>query len=301
MHWQRVLTTVRRPAGGDHRRRRGRSQTGDLQSLCAMEEWAVEGRLLLPHRRLAARTRRMRPSSRRRASIVYIGLWNGPTEADLAELKKAGMPLICDQNAVGLAHKDDPTIIGWMHGDEPDNAQERPGRQRIRAAHFAGQDHCGQYEAIRKADPTRPVFLNLGRSRGLGRLPRPRRAAASTMRIIPSTSRDATSPRSTSTPWRTQPPPVQGRLDLVGLGVERLIKWGQGRKIVWNCIECTRISGIQGDAEAGQGGSLDQPGAREPGDHLFRPSSSSPNSTSTRCWTIRAMLAGVTALNKQVA
>ncbi len=37
------------------------------------------------------------------------------------------MQVICDQNAVGLTHKDDPTIIGWMHGDEPDNAQELPG------------------------------------------------------------------------------------------------------------------------------------------------------------------------------
>jgi hypothetical protein len=38
-------------------------------------------------------------------------------------------------------------------------------------------------------------------------------------------------------------PQIHDRLDLVGLGVERLIQWGQGRKIVWNCIECTHISG----------------------------------------------------------
>ena len=44
------------------------------------------------------------------------GLWMGPTEAQLAELKKQGMPVICDQNAVGLAHKDDPLILGWRRG-----------------------------------------------------------------------------------------------------------------------------------------------------------------------------------------
>ncbi len=54
---------------------------------------------------------------------TYIGLWKGPTEQQLAELKRAGMKVICRQNEIGLAHIDDPTIVGWMHGDEPDNAQ----------------------------------------------------------------------------------------------------------------------------------------------------------------------------------
>ena len=53
----------------------------------------------------------------------YVGLWKGPTEEQLAALKRAHMPVICEQNAVGLAHLADPTIIGWMHQDEPDNAQ----------------------------------------------------------------------------------------------------------------------------------------------------------------------------------
>jgi hypothetical protein len=40
---------------------------------------------------------------------LYVGLWNGPTEKQLAELKKHGMKVICAQNAVGIAHRDDPT------------------------------------------------------------------------------------------------------------------------------------------------------------------------------------------------
>jgi hypothetical protein len=48
---------------------------------------------------------------------LYVGLWRGPTEEQLAELKKHGMGVICAQNAVGLRHKDDPTIVAWMHGD----------------------------------------------------------------------------------------------------------------------------------------------------------------------------------------
>ena len=48
---------------------------------------------------------------------VYVGLWKGPTAKQLADLKKHGMGVICSQNPVGLEHKDDPTILAWMHGD----------------------------------------------------------------------------------------------------------------------------------------------------------------------------------------
>lgn len=59
----------------------------------------------------------------RQAGInLYVGLWQGPTEAQLNALKSAHMPVICAQNAVGLAHKTDPTIAGWMQQDEPDDA-----------------------------------------------------------------------------------------------------------------------------------------------------------------------------------
>src|SRR5262245_18732605 len=50
---------------------------------------------------------------------LYVGLWQGPTDEQLAQLKSAGMQVICSQNAVGLKHREDPTIVGWMHGDEP--------------------------------------------------------------------------------------------------------------------------------------------------------------------------------------
>ncbi|UCF15741.1 MAG: hypothetical protein JSW59_20290, partial [Phycisphaerales bacterium] len=36
-------------------------------------------------------------------------------------------------------------------------------------------------------------------------------------------------------------PQVAGNLWYVAKGVERLVKWTEGKKIVWNCIECTRI------------------------------------------------------------
>jgi hypothetical protein len=35
---------------------------------------------------------------------------------------------------------------------------------------------------------------------------------------------------------------VAGKLEFVARGVERLHRWSNGEKIVWNCIECSRIS-----------------------------------------------------------
>src|SRR5580658_5009170 len=54
---------------------------------------------------------------------LYVGLWEGPTQAQLDELAKAGMRVICEKNAVALQNRDNPIIAGWMHNDEPDNAQ----------------------------------------------------------------------------------------------------------------------------------------------------------------------------------
>src|SRR2546423_14387152 len=71
------------------------------------------------------------------------------------------MRVICEQNDVGLRHRDDPTIAGWMHGDEPDNAQALPnGKGWDGPIPFARI--ISDYQRIRAADPTRPVMLNLG-------------------------------------------------------------------------------------------------------------------------------------------
>ena len=96
---------------------------------------------------------------------LYIGLWQGPTEAQLTTLKSAGMPVICEQNKVGLDHKNDPIIAGWMHGDEPDNAQE----VKDPVTGKSGYGPCippakivDEYHRMKGMDLTRPVMLNLG-------------------------------------------------------------------------------------------------------------------------------------------
>ncbi len=92
---------------------------------------------------------------------TYIGLWKGPTELQLNQLKSAGMKVICHQNDVALARLDDKTIIGWMHGDEPDNAQSL-GKGKGYGPPIPPAKIIADYKRIKANDPSRPVILNLG-------------------------------------------------------------------------------------------------------------------------------------------
>jgi len=171
---------------------------------------------------------------------LFIGLWKGPTEKQLADLKAAGMPVICSQNAVGLKHRKDPIIIGWMHGDEPDNAQSR-GKGKGYGPPIPPKKIEADYKTIRAADPTRPVILNLGQGVAwdgwIGRGVRTNHPEdypeyvkgcdIASFDIYPAVSRR---------------PQVAGKLWYVARGVTRLKGWAGPGRTVWNCIECTRIS-----------------------------------------------------------
>ena len=170
---------------------------------------------------------------------VYVGLWRGPTEEQLTQLKNADMRVICSQNAVALKRLDDSTIVGWMHGDEPDNAQSLGSGQGY-GPPIPPAKIVEDYERIRAADPSRPILLNLGQGvawdgwygRGV-RTNHPedypeyiQGCDIASFDIYPATHSN---------------PQIAGNLWYVAHGVERLTSWGQGRKIVWNCIECTQI------------------------------------------------------------
>jgi hypothetical protein len=168
-----------------------------------------------------------------------VGLWKGPTEAQLAALKAAGMKVICELNATARNHLDDPTITGWMHGDEPDNAQSRGDSKGYTPPIPAGtivQD----YQRIRTADPSRPVMLNLGQGvawdgwRGRG-------VRTNHPEDYPDYIQGCDIVSFDIYPVAHSHPQVTGKLWYVAQGVERLLKWSAGQKVVWNCIECTRI------------------------------------------------------------
>ncbi len=171
---------------------------------------------------------------------LYVGLWKGPTEAQLDELTKAGMPVICHQNEVGLKHVDDPNIVGWMHGDEPDNAQSL-GRGRGYGPPIPPETIRRQYEAIRKQDASRPVFLNLGQGvawdgwRGRG-------VRTNHPEDYPQYVKGADYVSFDIYPAAHRSPEVAGKLWYVAQGVKRLKAWAGEGKPVWCCIECTHIS-----------------------------------------------------------
>jgi hypothetical protein len=179
------------------------------------------------------------PEYRKIGINLYVGLWRGPTEAQLAELKKHGMKVICSQNKVGLDHLDDPTILAWMHGDEPDNAVSL-GKGKGYGPPVLPAKVIEDYHRLKKADPSRPVLLNLGQGvawdRWHGRGTRTNHPEdypeyvkgcdIASFDIYPAvhTHRD-----------------VAGKLWFVADGVSRLRKWAGERRPVWNCIECTPI------------------------------------------------------------
>jgi hypothetical protein len=174
---------------------------------------------------------------------VYVGLWDGPTEEQLAELKKQGMHLFCEQNEVGLAHKDDPTIIGWMHGDEPDNAQEKRGGGY--GPPIKPQVVQGWYEKKRQIDPTRPIMLNLGQ--GVANDNWHGRGSGAKLDDYLDYVKGGDIISFDVYPVRHLSPDL---LWYVPKGIDRLKKWTAGQKIIWNCIECTR--GDKGKATPSQ-------------------------------------------------
>jgi len=203
---------------------------------------------------------------------LYVGLFEGPTEAQLAELEKHGMPVICEQNEVALKHIDEPIIIGWECASEPDNAQsfqgywkgdvekikegwpelyESKGLDKMRYTGKYGPPIppkwvVQRYREIKKNDPTRPTRIGLnqsvawetwtGRGWRTGKLEDyPEYIQGGDIicfDIYPACHTD---------------PAIAGKLWYVPLGVERLMQWTNGgQKPIWIPLECTRIDNPDG-------------------------------------------------------
>lgn len=182
-----------------------------------------------------------RAAQYRQAGInLYVGLWKGPTEAQLAALKEAGMQVICAQNETGLRHLEDTTIVGWMHGDEPDNAQPLgPGKGY--GPPVPPERIVADYQRLRAADPSRPVLLNLGQGVAWDRW-HGRGVRTNHPEDYPEYVKGCDIASFDIYPVVHSHPEVAGKLWYVARGVERLVNWAGPDRIVWNCLECTRIS-----------------------------------------------------------
>ena len=171
---------------------------------------------------------------------TYVGLWRGPTEEQLDALDQAGIRLVCGQSERSLRFKDRPTIVGWIHGDEPDNAQSL-GSGKGYGPPIPPATIVQGYEAIRRADPSRPVLLNLGQGVAwdgwYGRGVRTNHPED-----YPEYLKGCDIASFDIYPASHDNPEVAGNLWYVPRGVDRLRRWSEGRKDVWCCIETTRIN-----------------------------------------------------------
>lgn len=159
-------------------------------------------------------------------------------------LKKAGMLAIAHQNDFGRANLIDKTIYAWMHGDEPDNAQAKKNGEK-------GYDPCvdpaiiiADYEKIKKSDPSRPVYLNLGRAvaytkwggRGActGNVDSYKMSKNGYLKACDLASFDIY-------PVNASEPEVKNRLEWVATGIKNLIEWSDYSKPMWCWIETSKI------------------------------------------------------------
>ncbi len=174
---------------------------------------------------------------------LFVGLWQGPTPAQLDALRVAGMPVIADQNDVTLARLDEPVLVGYLQQDEPDNAQ---------ADGAGGYGPCidpaeiiVRYETMRSRDPSRPVLLNLGQgvAHDLDR-PYVGRGSACAQRWdqYPEYVKGADIVSFDIYPVTSPYDHIQGDLWRVALGIDRLREWTGDAKPVWAVIETTHIN-----------------------------------------------------------
>lgn len=88
---------------------------------------------------------------------LYIGLYDGPTDAAIAALSKAMVPAVCDFSAARINEK---SLWAWLQPDEPDNAQ---GTAPNYMPCIEPAVLVTSYNKWKAADPDRPVWLGLGR------------------------------------------------------------------------------------------------------------------------------------------
>ncbi|MBN2582040.1 MAG: hypothetical protein JXL80_03160 [Planctomycetes bacterium] len=197
---------------------------------------------------------------------TYVATWQGPNEEELAALKAGGMYFVSDMNEVALKHLDDPTIIAWIHDDEPDNAREMEKfwKNDLEAVKKAWPDlpeksleKWGQYgppmspkmiqdryKEIKAKDATRPVWVGCGQGvaweayKGRG-------VRTGKLEDYPEYIKGGDIVSFDIYPVVHKSPEVKGKLEYVARGIDRLMTWTEGRKPVYSAIECTRIGNAE--------------------------------------------------------
>lgn len=166
---------------------------------------------------------------------MFVGFWGHLDQRSLRQFANARMPLIANQNSIGLTSTQNRWIEGWDMPDEPDN--RRPNQWGCLPA----KQIVADYAAIRAKDTTRPVFLNFGRGvSDITWLGRGTCTGDTSYYRLAIRGGDIIS-------FDIYPvASYNGRLELVARGVENLKRWARqagGKHVIWNFIEGTAING----------------------------------------------------------
>lgn len=180
---------------------------------------------------------------------TYIGLWQGPTEDQLTNLRDKGIYVIAAQNETGLSSENNGIIKAWMHQDEPDNAQWNSETNSWGAC-IAPAVLVDLYNGWKINDPTRPVLLNFGQGVSnigwygrwyLNDIGGNDYSGDNYSLYYTEASEGADILSYDIYPVADTDSNIHGKLEYVPTGVKNLIEWSGGKKPVWNCIETTHI------------------------------------------------------------
>ncbi|HWA71903.1 MAG TPA: hypothetical protein VG937_06215 [Polyangiaceae bacterium] len=166
----------------------------------------------------------------------FVGLWQGPTDEQLATARAASMPVVCEQSGVWQANLNNASIQAWLYADGPDNAQELPDgsygpciEPAVTRAHYA--------EMV-AADPSRPVMLLLGQGVAtpdwVGR-----GDCTGRTEDYPEYAKSADILVNYTYPIANQHP-----IELVATGIEKLNEYAAWKKPVIADIEASSIDGL---------------------------------------------------------
>jgi len=182
---------------------------------------------------------------------TFVGIWDGPTQAQIDQFANAGVWVVSSQNSLAVADNS-PSFVAWAQPDEPDNAQPAAG---------GGYGPCidpsvlqANYRQWTAADPTRPVYLGLGQ--GVASTDYVGRGSCSGNTSMYSEYAQAADilcfdiypvneERANS-----DDPAAAGNLWYVAQGVDNLRGWVNDKKPVWNDIETTTIDAGNGTPTA---------------------------------------------------
>lgn len=171
---------------------------------------------------------------------TFVGLHEGPTEPQLAELARHNMFAVAPQNEVGLNSKNRSVIRGWLYPDEPDNAQPAgPGKW---GPCIPAGDVARQIREMKARDSTRPVMINFGQGMVNGFWPG-RGSCSGDHAYYGIAGKDAGILSFDIYPiGGVTEPQVKGKLEYVARGVTKLANLASEQQRVWFILETTSLN-----------------------------------------------------------